>query len=156
MAAMERIMELVYSNQLGDFDPNKRYRNPDLFRAVERGVTKVVIVGDYPEIKAAYDAAEIEVEVQTRKTPVTSAAGKARAAKDKVPAGKERTGKNVLTGGTNGTIKDGTEDEPVYIPKLESNDQWIIITRDGVRFGEFVGTADEAKAEADRLNEVKE
>lgn len=137
-------MELVYSNQLGDFDPNKRYRNPDLFRVVERGVTKVVIVGDYPEIKAAYDAAEIEVEVLTRKTPVTSAAGK------------EKTGKNVLTGGTNGTLKDGTKDEPVYIPKLESNDQWIIITRDGVRFGEFVGTADEAKAEADRLNEVKE
>ncbi|AZF00315.1 hypothetical protein C4J95_2854 [Pseudomonas orientalis] len=149
-------MELVYSNQLGDFDPNKRYRNPDLFRAVERGVTKVVIVGDYPEIKAAYDAAEIEVEVQTRKTPVTSVAGKARTAKDKVPAGKERTGNKVLNGSTNGTIKDGTEDEPVYIPKLESNDQWIIITRDGVRFGEFVGTADEAKTEADRLNEVKE
>lgn len=149
-------MELVYSNQLGDFDPNKRYRNPDLFRAVERGVTKVVIVGDYPEIKAAYDAAEIEVEVQTRKTPVTSAAGNARTAKDKVPAGKERTGNKVLNGSTNGTIKDGTEDEPVYIPKLESNDQWIIITRDGVRFGEFVGTADEAKTEADRLNEVKE
>jgi len=156
MAAMERIMELVYSNQLGDFDPNKRYRNPDLFRAVERGVTKVVIVGDYPEIKAAYDDAEIEVEVLTRKTPVTSAAGKEKTAKDKGAAGKEKTGKNVLTGGTNGTLKDGTKDEPVYIPKLESNDQWIIITRDGVRFGEFVGTADEAKVEADRLNESKE
>lgn len=149
-------MELVYSNQLGDFDASKRYRNPDLFRSVERGVTKVVIVGDYPEIKDAYEAAEIEVEIQTRKTPVTSAAGKAKTAKDKVAAGKEKAVKNVLTSRTNGTLKDGTKDEPVYIPKLESNDQWIIITRDGVRFGEFVGTADEAKIEADRLNETKE
>lgn len=146
MAAMERIMELVYSNQRGEFDTNKRYRNPDLFRNVERGVTKVTVVGDYPEIVEAYKALEVEVEVETRKTPV-KVKGKTA---DKTPV------KPGAKPQSNGTQKDGTKDEPVYIPKLEADNQWIIITRDGVRFGEFVGTADEAKAEADRLNEIKE
>jgi len=39
-------------------------------------VTKVVIVGDYPEIEKAYKSAEVDVEVQARKTPVTSPAAK--------------------------------------------------------------------------------
>ena len=61
MAAMESIMELTYSNQLDGFDPEKRYRNPDLFRLIERDATTVVIVGDYPEIAAAYEAVGVEV-----------------------------------------------------------------------------------------------
>ncbi|PHN61928.1 CTP synthase [Pseudomonas viridiflava] len=149
MAAMENLMELVYSNQRGDFDPNKRYRNPDLFRNVERGVTKVTVVGDYPEIVDAYKAVEIDVEIEARKTPVK---GKAKAA-DKTPA---KPGKGPTKPESNGTQQDGTKDEPVYIPKLEANDQWIIITRDGVRFGDFAGGEAQAKAEADRLNEIKE
>jgi len=139
-------MELVYSNQRGDFDPNKRYRNPDLFRNVERGVTKVTVVGDYPEIVDAYKAVEIDVEIETRKTPVK---GKAKAAE-------KPTGKGTTKHQSNGTQKDGTKEEPVYIPKLEADNQWIIITRDGVRFSEFAGDEAQAKAEADRLNETKE
>ncbi|MEE4683638.1 CTP synthase [Pseudomonas alliivorans] len=142
-------MELVYSNQRGDFDPNKRYRNPDLFRNVERGVTKVTVVGDYPEIVDAYKAVEIDVEIEARKTPVK---GKAKAA-EKTPA---KPGKGPTKAESNGTQQDGTKNEPVYIPKLEANDQWIIITRDGVRFGDFAGDEAQAKAEADRLNDIKE
>ena len=149
MAAMEIFMELVYSNQKADFDPNKRYRNPDLFRNVERGVTKVTVVGDYPEIVEAYKALEVAVEVETRKTP---AKGKAKAA-DKAPA---KPGKGQSKQESNGTQNDGTEDEPVYIPKLEADNQWIIITRDGVRFSDFAGDEAAAKAEADRLNNVKD
>ncbi|PHN28964.1 CTP synthase [Pseudomonas sp. ICMP 561] len=145
MAARENIMELVYSNQRGDFDPNKRYRNPDLFRNVERGVTKVTVVGDYPEIVDAYKALEIDVEVETRKTPVK---GKTKSA-DKTPA---KSGKGPAKQQSNGTQNDGTEDEPIYIPKLEADNQWIIITRDGLRFGDFAGDEDATKAEADRLN----
>ena len=142
-------MEFVYSNQKADFDPNKRYRNPDLFRNVERGVTKVTVVGDYPEIVDAYKAVEIDVEVETRKTPVK---GKTKAA-DKVPA---KPGKGPTKPESNGTQKDGTDEEPVYIPKLEWDNQWIIITRDGVRFSDFAGDEAAAKAEADRLNNVKD
>ena len=54
-------MELTYSNQLEGFDPEKRYRNPDLFRLIERDATKVVVVGDYPEIVAAYETVGVEV-----------------------------------------------------------------------------------------------
>lgn len=79
-----------------------------------------------------------------------------KAAKNKAAAGKDKATKSTLPNETNGTLKDGTSDEPTYIPKLDSNDQWIIIARDGVRFSDFVGTAEEAKAEADRLNSVKE
>lgn len=146
MAARENMMELVYSNQRGDFDPNKRYRNPDLFRNTERGVTKVTVVGDYPEIIDAYKALEIDVEVETRKTPV----------KGKGKAAEKPTGKGPTKPQSNGTQKDHTKDEPVYIPKLEADNQWIIITRDGLRFSDFAGDEDAAKAEADRLNTTKE
>ncbi|MEE4341468.1 CTP synthase [Pseudomonas alliivorans] len=139
-------MELVYSNQRGDFDPNKRYRNPDLFRNVERGVTKVTVVGDYPEIVDAYKAVEIDVEIETRKTPV----------KGKSKVAEKAAGKSPTKPQSNGTQKDGTKEEPVYIPKLEADNQWIIITRDGVRFSDFAGDEAQAKAEADRLNETKD
>ena len=61
-------MELVYTKQRTGFEPGKSYRHPDLFRAVERGVTKVVIVGDYPAIQEAYKAADVDVEVQSGNT----------------------------------------------------------------------------------------
>lgn len=56
-------MELIYTNQLDGFDPNKRYRNADLFRSVESGVTKVIVVGDHPMIVDAYEAQGVEVIV---------------------------------------------------------------------------------------------
>ncbi|MGE8098114.1 hypothetical protein ACQKP6_09140 [Pseudomonas fluorescens] len=56
-------MELIYTNQLDGFDPNKRYRNADLFRSVESGVTKVIVVGDHPVIVDAYEALGVDVIV---------------------------------------------------------------------------------------------
>ena len=56
-------MELVYTNQLDGFEPGKRYRVPGLFRSVERDVTAVTVIGDYPDIVKAYEGAGVEVEV---------------------------------------------------------------------------------------------
>ncbi|MFK7607910.1 MULTISPECIES: hypothetical protein [unclassified Pseudomonas] len=56
-------MELVYTNQLDGFEPGKRYRSPGLFRSVERDATAVTVVGDYPQIVAAYEDAGVEVKV---------------------------------------------------------------------------------------------
>ncbi|MGY2162150.1 hypothetical protein HX799_07620 [Pseudomonas tolaasii] len=56
-------MELVYTNQLDGFEPGKRYRVPGLFRSIERDVTAVIVVGDYPEIVTAYEDAGVDVEV---------------------------------------------------------------------------------------------
>ncbi|QZP18743.1 hypothetical protein [Pseudomonas sp. DR208] len=56
-------MELIYTNQLEGFEPEKRYRTASLFRGIERGATAVVVVGDHPDIVAAYEAAGIAVSV---------------------------------------------------------------------------------------------
>lgn len=67
-------MELIYTNQLEGFDPDKRYRTASLFRGIERDATAVVVVGDYPEIVAAYEAAGVDVSVvEAPAVPVPSA-----------------------------------------------------------------------------------
>ncbi|UWF46878.1 hypothetical protein NYP20_16135 [Pseudomonas sp. N3-W] len=48
-------MELTYSNQLGGFDPEKRYRNPEHFDKPEAGVTSVLVIGDWPKVVDAYE-----------------------------------------------------------------------------------------------------
>lgn len=56
-------MELVYSTQNSDFDPEKRYRNPAHFDRPEAGVTHAVVIGDWPKVVDAYEALGIEVSV---------------------------------------------------------------------------------------------
>lgn len=63
MAAMETFMELVYSTQNSDFDPEKRYRNPAHFDRPEAGVTHVVVIGDWPKVVDAYEALGVDVSV---------------------------------------------------------------------------------------------
>lgn len=67
MAALEKHMELTYSNQLNDFNPEKRYRNPEHFDKPEAGVTSVLVIGDWPNVVDAYEAAGIEVSVREAK-----------------------------------------------------------------------------------------
>lgn len=57
-------MELTYSNQLNGFDPEKRYRNPEHFDKPEAGVTSVLVIGDWPSVVNAYEAAGIDVSVK--------------------------------------------------------------------------------------------
>lgn len=65
-------MELIYTNQLEDFDPGKRYRVASLFRSVERDATAVVVVGHFPDIVAAYVDAGVDVEVVELPVPVAA------------------------------------------------------------------------------------
>lgn len=60
-------MELTYSNQLQGFDPEKRYRNPEHFDKPEAGVTSVLVIGDWPRVVDAYEAAGIDVSVKEAK-----------------------------------------------------------------------------------------
>lgn len=60
-------MELTYSNQLSGFDPEKRYRNPEHFDKPEAGVTSVLVIGDWPSVVNAYEAAGINVSVKEAK-----------------------------------------------------------------------------------------
>ncbi|NBB33110.1 hypothetical protein [Pseudomonas sp. BC115LW] len=57
-------MELTYSNQLSGFDPEKRYRNPEHFDKPEAGVTSVLVIGNWPQVVEAYEAAGIDVSVK--------------------------------------------------------------------------------------------
>ncbi|WP_085708281.1 MULTISPECIES: hypothetical protein [unclassified Pseudomonas] len=56
-------MELVYSTQNSDFDPEKRYRNPAHFDRPEAGVTHAVVIGDWPKVVDAYEALGVEVSM---------------------------------------------------------------------------------------------
>jgi hypothetical protein len=55
-------IELVYSQQSSDFDKSKAYSNPRFFTTPRHDVGKVFIVGDWPEIVAAYEALGVPVE----------------------------------------------------------------------------------------------
>ncbi|MEX5582745.1 hypothetical protein [Pseudomonas lurida] len=68
-------MELTYSNQLSGFDPEKRYRNPEHFDKPEAGVTSVLVIGDWPSVVNAYEAAGIDVSVKEAKRAQIVGAG---------------------------------------------------------------------------------
>ncbi|MEX5552307.1 hypothetical protein [Pseudomonas pergaminensis] len=68
-------MELTYSNQLDGFDPEKRYRNPEHFDKPEAGVTSVLVIGDWPSVVNAYEAAGIDVSVKEAKRAQIVGAG---------------------------------------------------------------------------------
>ncbi|MFJ7281864.1 hypothetical protein [Pseudomonas sp. NPDC099000] len=57
-------MELIYSAQKTDFDPQKRYRNPEHFERPEAGVTSVLVVGEWPNVVDAYENVGVEVAVK--------------------------------------------------------------------------------------------
>ncbi|WP_439864929.1 hypothetical protein [Pseudomonas antarctica] len=68
-------MELTYSNQLSGFDAEKRYRNPEHFDKPEAGVTRVLVIGDWPSVVNAYEAAGIDVSVKEAKRAQIIGAG---------------------------------------------------------------------------------
>lgn len=85
-------MELIYTNQLEDFDPDKRYRVASLFRSVERDATAVVVVGDFPEIVAAYEDAGVEVElVEFRRLLSSRSQGHLTSCPGRLPSCEPRT-----------------------------------------------------------------
>ncbi|MFS1292027.1 MULTISPECIES: hypothetical protein [unclassified Pseudomonas] len=73
-------MELTYSAQTTDFDPDKRYRNPEHFDRVEPGAVKVVVVGDWPRVVDAYEGEGVEVSIieLQKAAPQQCAAGTGR------------------------------------------------------------------------------
>jgi hypothetical protein len=64
VVALEIFMELIYSAQKSDFDPQKRYRNPEHFERPEAGVTNVLVVGDWPNVVDAYENVGVEVTLK--------------------------------------------------------------------------------------------
>lgn len=54
-------MELIYSDQVDGFEAGKAYANPRYFRTLNPRATSVVVIGDWPDVVAAYEAAGIPV-----------------------------------------------------------------------------------------------
>lgn len=59
---MSKSIELIYSQQSGDFIEGRAYSNPRFFSTPRQGVSKVYLVGDWPKIRAAYEALGVPVE----------------------------------------------------------------------------------------------
>jgi hypothetical protein len=60
-----KIMHVIYSTQSSDYIPGQRYSHPGYFSAIRDGVTKVTVIGEWPDVVAAYEAAGVPVEVQS-------------------------------------------------------------------------------------------
>lgn len=59
---MSNTIELIYSQQATDFIPGRAYSNPRFFTSPRSGVSKVFLVGDWPDIRAAYENLGVPVE----------------------------------------------------------------------------------------------
>lgn len=59
---MSNPIEIIYSQQASDFIPGRAYSNPRFFSSPRSGVSKVFLVGDWPDIRAAYENLGVPVE----------------------------------------------------------------------------------------------
>lgn len=67
---MTKTIELIYSQQATDYIEGRAYSNPRFFTTPRSGVGKVFVVGDWPDIVAAYEALGVPVERMDAATAV--------------------------------------------------------------------------------------
>ncbi|WP_063912502.1 hypothetical protein [Pseudomonas sp. p21] len=77
-------MELIYTTQRDGFEQGRTYRNPRHFDQAEPGVESVVVIGDWPKVVDAYEAAGADVSVVEVPTRVALVEGPDHAALDRV------------------------------------------------------------------------
>ncbi|MFD2248932.1 hypothetical protein FHS82_001048 [Pseudochelatococcus lubricantis] len=54
-------MRITYTTQKSGFVAGENYANPRFFSSVNPAATEVVVVGDWPAVVAAYEAADVPV-----------------------------------------------------------------------------------------------
>lgn len=79
-------IELIYSQQSGDFIKGRAYANPRFFTTPRSDVAKVFLVGDWPNIRAAYEAQGVPVEQIDEGKAVAAEPMDRRAPADLTPA----------------------------------------------------------------------
>jgi len=77
-------MELIYTTQRDGFEQGRTYRNPRHFDQAEPGVESVVVIGDWPKVVNAYEAAGADVSVVEVPTRVALVEGPDHAALDRL------------------------------------------------------------------------
>lgn len=112
---------IVYSAQESGFEPGFTYRNPRYFQSPLGKPEKVIVVGSWPNVAAAYEALGIEVEVVSPGTPL------------RVPGkitpppkpGKDEVAPPTPTQSDAGGTLDNPKGEPVEIPADWASLQWM-------------------------------
>jgi len=77
-------MELIYTTQRDGFEQGRTYRNPRHFDQAEPGVESVVVIGDWPKVVDAYEAAGADVSVVEVPTRVALVEGPDHAELDRL------------------------------------------------------------------------
>ena len=77
-------MELIYTTQRDGFEQGRTYRNPRHFDQAEPGVESVVVIGDWPKVVNAYEAAGADVSVVEVPTRVALVEGPDHAVLDRL------------------------------------------------------------------------
>lgn len=77
-------MELIYTTQRDGFEQGRTYRNPRHFDQAEPGVESVVVIGDWPKVVNAYEAAGADVSVVELPTRVALVEGPDHAVFDRL------------------------------------------------------------------------
>ncbi|BBH12905.1 hypothetical protein [Chromobacterium haemolyticum] len=62
-------MKLIYTSRTEGFESDGLYRNPSYFQGPEKGVSSVLVEGEWPEIVDAYEALDIPVEELWEEAP---------------------------------------------------------------------------------------
>ncbi|MFT8276106.1 hypothetical protein ACMSSJ_11265 [Kerstersia gyiorum] len=57
-------MKVIYTTQMTGFKEGFAYRNPRYFSAIEPDAEHVIVVGNWPDVVAAYEKAGIPVEIE--------------------------------------------------------------------------------------------
>lgn len=148
-------MELTYSAQSTDFDPDKRYRNPEHFDRPEAGVTGVVVVGEWPKVVEAYEHVGVEVtaiEAEPRQVLVVGAG-------DNKAELEELIGKLRIESDTVRAVIDGLDAGEIQKPEAGELAIRLFYSLDGIRVQmlELAGARDDLAGQNETLcNELAE
>ncbi|SPL69155.1 hypothetical protein KPC_0333 [Acinetobacter stercoris] len=63
-------MKIIYAQKSAGIDEDGLFQNPKYFERPDSNATSVIVYGDFPEIKAAYSALNVEVEERQLKQRV--------------------------------------------------------------------------------------
>ncbi|UZE14797.1 hypothetical protein [Pseudomonas sp. B21-053] len=143
-------MELTYSNQLGGFDPEKRYRNPEHFDKPEAGVTSALVIGDWPKVVEAYERVGVEVtsiEVAARKVLVAGAG-------DNKAELEALIGKLQIESDTVRAVIDGLDAGEIEKPEAGELAIRLFHTLDGLRL-QMADLVDQRDAEVERASNLQ-
>lgn len=146
-------MELIYSVQKSDFDPQKRYRNPEHFERPEAGVTSVLVVGEWPNVVDAYENVGVEVAVKDVARVLFVGAGDNKAELE------ELIGKLRIESDTVRAVIDGLDAGEIEKPEAGELAIRLFHALDGIRLQmiDLAGARDELAAENETLrNELAE